>query len=123
MTPHRAGNRERLKLLIDSRSERWSTAERLGHRLLRAGRIKGWETNLPVRVNGQLFYIDIAFKQQKLAIEIDGRLHETDNDLFESDRWRQNALVAAGWRVLRFTMAMLRDHPEVFIAAILKALH
>jgi very-short-patch-repair endonuclease len=83
----------------------------------------GMETNLPVRVHGRLFYIDIAFKQQKLAIEIDGRLHETDEDLFESDRWRQNALVAEGWRVLRFTMAMLRDHPEVFIAAILDALH
>jgi very-short-patch-repair endonuclease len=123
MTPHRTGNRERLKLLIDSRSEPWSAAERLGHRLLRAARIKGWNANLPVRVDGQLFYIDIAFKQQKLAIEIDGRLHETDTDLFESDRWRQNALVAAGWQVLRFTMAMLRDHPEVFIAAILNALH
>ena len=122
-TPHRAGNRERLKLLIDSRSEPWSAAERLSHRLLRAARIKGWETNLPVRVDNQLFYIDIAFKQQKLAIEIDGRLHETDKDLFESDRWRQNALVAAGWRVLRFTVSMLRDHPEVFIAAILDALH
>jgi very-short-patch-repair endonuclease len=122
-TPHRAGNRERLKLLIDSRSEPWSAAERLSHRLLRAARIKGWETNLPVRVDNQLFYIDVAFKQQKLAIEIDGRLHETDNDLFESDRWRQNALVAAGWRVLRFTVSMLRDHPEVFIAAILDALH
>ena len=92
MTPHRAGNRERLQLLIDSRGQPWSAAERLGHRLLRAAHIKGWETNLPVLVGGQVFYIDIAFKQQKLAIEIDGRLHETDEDLFESDRWRQNAL-------------------------------
>ena len=123
MTPHRAGNRERLQLLIDSRGQPWSAAERLSHRLLRAAHIKGWETNLPVLVGGQVFYIDIAFKQQKLAIEIDGRLHETDEDLFESDRWRQNALVADGWRVLRFTVAMLRDHPEVFIAAILDALH
>jgi very-short-patch-repair endonuclease len=123
MTPHRAGNRERLRLLIDSRGEPWSAAERLSHRLLRAAHIKGWETNLPVLVGGQLFYIDIAFKPQKLAIEIDGRLHETDDDLFESDRWRQNALVADGWRVLRFTLAMLRDHPQLFIAAILDALH
>jgi len=36
-----------------------------------------------------LFYLDIAFTKQKLAIEIDGRLHETDEELFESDRWRQ----------------------------------
>ena len=31
----------RLKLLIDSRSEPWSAAERLSHRLLRAAQIKG----------------------------------------------------------------------------------
>ena len=123
LTPHRAGNRERLKLLIDSRGAPWSAAERLGHRLLRTARIKGWQSNLPVLINGQVFYIDIAFKQQKLAIEIDGRLHETDESLFESDRWRQNALVADGWRVLRFTWAMLRDHPDIFLSAVFDALH
>jgi hypothetical protein len=58
----------------------------------------------------------------KLALEIDGRRHETDEDLFESDRWRQNALVA-GWRVLRFTWRMLQEHPDVFIAAIRAELH
>jgi hypothetical protein len=62
--------------------------------LLRTARIKGWQPNLSVLIDGQVFYIDIAFKQQKLAIEIDGRLDEADEDLFESDRWRQNALVA-----------------------------
>jgi very-short-patch-repair endonuclease len=109
--------------LIDSRSEPWSAAERLGHRLLRAAGIKGWESNLPVHTDGQVCYIDIAFRQRRLAIEIDGRLHETDEDQFESDRWRQNALVANGWRVLRFTWAMLRDHPEAFVAAVVDALH
>ena len=123
LTPHRSGNAERLRLLIDSRNEPWSAAERLSHRLLRAAGIKDWQTNLPVFMDGQIFYINIAFKQRKLAIEIDGRLHETDEDLFESDRWRQNALVADGWRVLRFTWTMLCDHPEVFIRAILEALH
>jgi very-short-patch-repair endonuclease len=123
LTPHRAGNRERLKLLIDSRNEPWSAAERLGHRLLRGARITGWQTNLPVMIDGQVYFIDIAFKHQKLAIEIDGRRHETDEYLFESDRWRQNALVADGWRVLRLTWAMLRDHPEVFVRAVLEALH
>jgi very-short-patch-repair endonuclease len=117
MTPHRAGNLEKLKLLIDSRNEPWSAAERLSHRLLRAGHITGWETNLPVYIDGQVYYLDIAFKRQKLAIEIDGRRHETDVDLFESDRWRQNALVVAdGWRVLRFTWAMLRNHPGPSLA-------
>ncbi len=78
--------------------------------------------NLPLFLEGCLYYIDIAFPHLKLAIEIDGRLHEEDEDLFESDRWRQNALVADGWRVLRFTWRMLNEHPEVVVAAIRQAL-
>jgi very-short-patch-repair endonuclease len=118
LTRKRRGNFERLRLLLDSRENPWSAAERLSHRLLRRARIMGWEGNWPIVIEGDQYFIDIAFKELKLAIEIDGRLHETDEDLFESDRWRQNALVSAGWRVLRFTWAMLRDHPEAFVAAV-----
>jgi very-short-patch-repair endonuclease len=62
-----------------------------------------------VILQGRIYYIDIAFPHLKLAIEIGGRLHEDDEDLFESDRWRQNVLVANGWLVLRFTWRMLRE--------------
>ena len=121
LTPNRTGNQQRLKLLIDSRNEPWSAAERLAHRVLRAAGITDWKTNFPVAIQGCLYYIDIAFPHLKLAIEIDGRLHEEDEDLFESDRWRQNALIAGGWLVLRFTWRMLREHPEAVVAAILTA--
>ena len=122
LTPNRAGNQERLKLIIDSRNEPWSAAERLAHRILRAAGLTGWETNLPVFLEGSLYFIDIAFPHIKLAIEIDGRRHQEDQDLFESDRWRQNALVANGWRVLRFTWTMLKEHPEIVVAAIVQAI-
>jgi very-short-patch-repair endonuclease len=122
LTPNRTGNQQRLKLLIDSRNEPWSAAERLAHRILRAAGITGWKANFPVFVQGCLYYIDIAFPHLRLAIEIDGRLHEEDEDLFESDRWRQNALVADGWLVLRFTWRMLREHPDAVVTAILQAL-
>ena len=122
LTPNRVGNQQRLKLLIDSRNEPWSAAERLAHRILRAAGLVGWKTNFPVFLEGRVYYIDIAFPHVKLAIEIDGRLHEENEDLFESDRWRQNALVANGWLVLRFTWQMLQEHPEVVVAAILQAL-
>jgi very-short-patch-repair endonuclease len=122
LTPNRAGNQQRLELLIDSRNEPWSAAERLAHRILRAAGLTGWKTNFPIFLEGRLYYIDVAFPHLKLAIEIDGRLHEEDEDLFESDRWRQNALVADGWRVLRFTWQMLREHSEVVVAAILHAM-
>ncbi len=114
-TPGRPGNRDRLRVLLDSRDEPWSEAERRAHRLLRAARIRGWTANLPVLVRGCRYYLDLGFRRERLAIEIDGRIHQQDLALFESDRWRQNALVQAGWRVLRFTWAMLVDHPEEFV--------
>ena len=117
-TANRIGNPERMRLLLDSRDLPWSAAERLGHRILRRACIRGWKPNLPVRLAGRLYYIDVAFRLLKVALEIDGRLHEEDEDLFESDRWRQNALVADGWRVLRFTWDMLQEHPEAVVAAV-----
>ncbi len=121
-TANRSGNRARRSLLIDSRDEPWSAAERRAHRLLRAAGISGWRSNLAVVVQDRLYYLDIAFKRSRLALEIDGRIHQVDRDLFESDRWRQNALVFAGWRVLRFTWAMLEAHPEEFVRQVRAAL-
>lgn len=123
LTPNRNGNPDRWAVFLDSRSNPWSYPERLGHRLLRREGITGWRANAPfLEPDGNLYYIDIAFERLKLAIEIDGRVHATDPQVFESDRWRQNALVQAQWRVLRFTYRMMVEHPEDFIAAVRNAL-
>lgn len=52
--------------------------------------------------------VDLAFPEQRLAIEYDGQEVHTRPDVFASDRRRQNALVALGWTVLRFTATDLR---------------
>ena len=75
-TSYRDGNSQRAGLLLDSRDEPWSAAERRAHRYLRAARITGWKANLPVLLAEQQYYIDIAFKAARLAVEIDGRLHQ-----------------------------------------------
>ena len=118
LTSARAGNRDRRILLLDSREQPWSEAERMAHRLLRRARVSGWKGNHPVTIDGRRYYLDIAFPALRLAVEIDGRLHEDDEDLFESDRWRQNALVLQGWTVLRFTWRMLVEHPEQLVEAV-----
>ena len=118
----RRGNADRRALLIDSRDQPWSAAERLAHRLLRDAGVRGWKANAPVTLGRQQYFVDIAFRDLRLAIEIDGRLHEDDPDVFENDRWRQNAIVLEGWVVLRFTWRMLEDHPEVFVARDKRAL-
>ncbi len=122
LTPDRAGNRDRRSVLLDSRDEPWSGAERQAHRLLRAARIVGWRTNAPRMVRGRLYYLDICFEGVRLVIEIDGRIHQLDAELFESDRRRQNALVLDGWRVLRFTWRQIQDMPEIVVAEIREAL-
>ncbi len=118
----RPGNAERRRALVDSRDSPWSAAERLSHRLLREAGVTGWVTNHRVVVAGSTYFIDIAFRGVRLAVEIDGRLHETDPAVFENDRLRQNALVRAGWTVLRFTYAMLVRQPEYVVATIVAEL-
>lgn len=123
LTPHRRGHTDRRRVLLDSRDAPWSAAERLAHRLYRRAGISGWVTNLETLVpDVGTFFIDIAFRRERLASEIDGRLHETDVDVFETDRTRQNALVLEGWMVLRFTWHLLQDEPRYVIGTTKRAL-
>lgn len=65
-----------------------------------------------------VYYLDICFRGSRVAIEIDGRLHHSSSPAFESDRCRQNDVVIAGWRVLRFTWDMLINRPDYVIRCI-----
>ncbi len=72
--------------------------------------------------NGRfLARVDLAFPAAKVAIEYDGRTVHERPDVFTRDRQRQNALVAAGWIVLRFTAEDLR-RPGVLVAQVRAAL-
>lgn len=122
LTTWRKGTRDRRALLLDSRDEPWSAAERLCHRLLRSAGITGWKANLPVDLRGQHYFLDVGFPGLRLVLEIDGRIHQTDPELFESDRWRQNDLVIERWMVLRFTWRMLEDHPDVVVELVKEAI-
>jgi very-short-patch-repair endonuclease len=100
-----------------------STAERVATDLLRRAGITGWEANAEIRdAAGLIGYGDIAFRAAMLVLEVDGWAYHTDPERFQRDRTRQNRLVAAGWTVLRFTWADLRDRPDEVIAAIRAAL-
>lgn len=80
LTPKRPGNTKRRQLLLDSRAEPWSEAEREGHRLLREAGITGWRGNVAVVCGEALYFLDIGFEALKLGIEIDGReVHKAEN--------------------------------------------
>jgi very-short-patch-repair endonuclease len=122
MTAGRTGNRVRRQLLLDSRDEPWSEAERQVHRLLRAAKITEWQANQPVRLGGVTVYPDVCFRRLRLVVEIDGREFHNDPEVFESDRHRQNLLVLHGWRVLRVTWQMIQQEPDRVIAMVREAM-
>ena len=122
LTSARLGNAERRRLLLDSKDEPWSGAERKFHRLLRDAGITAWKANQPVMLGGSLFFLDVVFRSVKLAIELDGRLYHSGSEVFETDRWRQNLLILHGWCVLRFTSAMIDERPAEVLAMVREAL-
>lgn len=103
------GKQELRRLVVESRDSPWSPLERQGHIDLRAARITGWETNYKVVIDGEKFFIDVTFPKIKLAVELDGFEHHSTPEAMTRDRRRQNALVKAGWTVLRFTWGSIDD--------------
>lgn len=108
------------KRLLAAASDRAaSAAERTAIGLLRAARLTGWQTHY--RVRG--YELDIAFPEHQIAIEVDGWAWHHDTRTFQTDRTRQNALVLAGWTILRFTWHDLTTRPTQVIAEIHAALN
>ncbi len=121
-TPQRAGNVDRRQVLLDSRAEPWSQAERLAHRVFRVHGIAGWVANRKVVVSGSTYFLDVGFDRERIAAEIDGRTYHCQPDVFESDRARQNALVLDGWLIVRFTWLMLTREPDYVVRIVREAL-
>ncbi|HEY3717601.1 MAG TPA: type IV toxin-antitoxin system AbiEi family antitoxin domain-containing protein [Jatrophihabitantaceae bacterium] len=119
----RTGNGQIRRLLGDLEPGAHAESERRLHRLLRRADLAGWTPQYVVRLPSGVRYLDVAFPEHRLAVEVDGRrTHGDGSDRFEDDRVRQNELIAAGWRVLRVTWAMLTRHPDAVIAQIAQLL-
>ncbi|MDA8119899.1 MAG: DUF559 domain-containing protein [Gammaproteobacteria bacterium] len=70
-------------------------------------------------IPGRRYSLDVAFPEVKLAIEVDGfRHHGKFLDDFTRDRVRQNLIVEAGWRVLRFTAGQVYQSMDECLAQI-----
>lgn len=95
-----------------------SAAERELLTLLRRAGIPGWR----VGVAFGPYLIDIAFPEAKVAIEVDGWAWHVDAERFRRDRRKGNALVRAGWVLLRFTWHDLVLRPAACVAEIRDAL-
>ncbi|MDR0365700.1 MAG: endonuclease domain-containing protein, partial [Bifidobacteriaceae bacterium] len=82
-------------------------------KLMRRHGITGWTPNARISLAGYgPAVVDVWFAAARLVVEIDGWAAHNSQEAFQKDRTRQNALVAAGLRVLRFTWHDLTKRPD-----------
>jgi hypothetical protein len=95
----------RLRRLLNlTRTGAVSASEIRVHTLLRQAGVAGWVANAAITVHGRVIaVVDLLFEQERVVIEIDGLRAHSGREAFVRDRRRQNALVACGYLVLRFT--------------------
>lgn len=64
---------------------------------------------------------DFVWRDQRLVVETDGRIVHSTRQAFERDRRRDQRLMLAGWRVVRFTWREVVYEPSV-VAETVRAL-
>jgi very-short-patch-repair endonuclease len=95
---------------------------RLGEVLAEAG-LPPARVEHPVRLpSGRMAYIDAAFPEALLAIEVDSYLHHSTLSDWSRDRARNNELIALGWRVLSITPHQLEVDPSAVVGQVALAL-
>ena len=72
-----------------------------------------------VRIGRKRYYIDFAYPEVMLAIEVDGYEQRAARESLDYDNERANALTLAGWTLLRFGWTRVRTQPEEVVKAIL----
>jgi very-short-patch-repair endonuclease len=100
----RPGARQLRRLAVLARSGSLSAGEDRLHELLRQIGLTGWMPNAPIRVGGRVIAVaDVLVPECRLVLQVDGWRAHGGWGAFQRDRSQQNALVAAGYLVLRFT--------------------
>lgn len=99
---------------------RWtrSWGERRILSLIRQAGLPVPETNYPMFG----YVLDAFWPDHGLVVEVDGHEFHGDRKSFEDDRARDARLVAAGYRVIRFTARQLANEPLVVIGRLAAAL-
>lgn len=65
---------------------------------------------------------DFAWPAQRVVVETDGRRTHRTSQAFETDRRRDQRLLAAGWKVIRTTWRQLKHCPHELAAVLLRLL-
>jgi hypothetical protein len=76
------------------------------------------EINAPVSTPGEVLEVDLVWRVERLAVELDSRRHHGTDIAFERDRRRDRELMRAGYATLRPTWHQVEHEPEAVVDAI-----
>ena len=80
------------------------------------------QTNVKLSIEGRRLEVDLLWEEQRLVIETDGEETHGTSAAFQRDRWRDQLLIAAGYRTARVTWAQVRDEPNAVVNRIARTL-
>lgn len=100
-----------------------SDFERLVWRWLTDHGVEGWEPHVRLVVEGYgPVELDVAWPTQRVALELEGADHRDRRIVHDRDTLRQNALVVAGWTLLRATYGRWLADPDGLLSEVERAL-
>jgi hypothetical protein len=114
--PRRAGA-PKLRAILDEhhigQTPTWSVLEERFLALTRAAGLPDPEVNafIDPEDGEPAIRVDFAWREQRLAVEADGRATHFTHQAFERDRRRDQRVTAAGWRIVRTTWRQIRVTP------------
>lgn len=115
-----------MRTLLEARGEGYvppaTELERLGRKVFSEGGLPTPDFEVHLGDEDLIGRVDCYWREAKLVVELDGGRYHDGLSARESDRKRDNRLMAQGWRVLRFTWDDLTLRPVETVATILAAL-
>lgn len=99
-----------------------SELERIGRKLFADGGVPAPAFEVDLGSDKWVGRVDCVWRDERVIVELDSRRHHTGLLARDSDRRRDNELMAAGWRVIRVNWADLHDRPDEVLAWIRDAL-
>lgn len=97
-----------------------SELERLLYKLLDRDELPGFTRQIPFTFEQTAATVDAYIEAWQMIVEGDGRRWHSRREDFERDRIRDNAALAAGFVVIRFTYRMLKSDPEGCVRTLLQ---
>ncbi len=106
--------------ILDERSKTRYDINRFLHRRtvqwLEEDGVDGFEVEYRIHVGGKRRYIDIAWPDDMVALEVDGYMAHKSRSAFDHDRQRGNWIEASGMRILRITSKTTREELLQWVA-------